>query len=65
MIPDLDKCERVLAGKQSCDFSCVQKWRNARDSPGSGLRQASHREMDEDVCSGSRTPSSPGFFFFF
>lgn len=41
------------------------KWGNAWDSPGSGLRQASHREMDEDVCSVSRTPSSPGFFFFF
>ena len=41
------------------------KWRTAWDSPGSGRRQVSHIEMDEDVGSVSKAPSSPGFFFFF
>lgn len=57
---DLDKWKRVQAGKRLRFFisADVEEGGILRV----GFRQVSRREMDEDVCSVSRTPSSPGCF---
>lgn len=63
MTLDLDKWTCVQAGKQLRFFISAEV--EERGILCTRLRQVSHREMDEDVCSVSRTPSSLVSFFFF
>lgn len=57
---DLDKWKCVQSGKQLRFFISAEVEEGGILCV--GLRQVSRREMDEDVCSVSRTPSSPGCF---